>query len=296
MEFPSTLAQSHHATEANMKTATKQVLIVLLLSVTALAGGCATPGANDGHVAANTFGQGLKNLILSPFMIVAGIAQGLAFLPYTLGTGLNDLNKGLLQANAVPLDDSYKATFGVSIEDKRVDQQSGKIQDQPGQYGRFRSQAIFEANTALQRLLVSQGMPEAKAKNYVLVGNYQYAFTRGQILLAVVYRHPGEQPFRVAAKQTQIPTTFRPGQRGWHEPYQADADGRPLDEVIDWAAIDYKLLREEKIVATLMVLAAEAIKSGKRSPEYWDVERPWMSGETARIMAVSQGRVSLPTS
>jgi hypothetical protein len=136
-------------------------------------------------------------------------------------------------------------------------------------------------------------MPEAKAKNYVLVGNYQYAFTRGQILLAVVYRHPGEQPFRVAAKQTQIPTTFRPGQRGWHEPYQFDADGQPLDEVIDWAAIDYKLLREEKIVATLMVLAAEAIKSGKRSPEYWDMERPWMAGDTNKVMSVSQGRVSL---
>ena len=277
-----------------MQTNTMRVSSVLLTAMLLL-GGCVTPGALDGRVAANTFGQGLKNLILSPFMIVAGIAQGLAFLPYTIGTGLNALNKGLLQANAVPIDDSYKATFGVSIDDKRVDPQSGKIEGQPGQYGRYRSQAIFEANSALQRLLVSQGMPEAKAKNYVLVGNYQYAFTRGQILLAVVYRHPGEQPFRVSAKQTQIPTTFRPGQRGWHEPYQADADGHPVDEVIDWAAIDYKWLRQEKIVATLMVLAAEAIKSGKRSPDYWDVERPWMDGETNKVMAVSQGRVSLPS-
>jgi len=276
--------------KANMK-----LVFAVLLTTVAMLGGCATPTRSDGQVAANTFGQGLKNLILSPFMIVTGIAQGLAFLPYTIGTGLGELNKGLLQANAVPLDDSYKATFGVSIADQRVDQQSGKIQGQPGQYGRYRSQAIFEANTALQRLLVSQGMPEGKAKNYVLVGNYQYAFTRGQILLAVVYRHPGEQPFRVAAKQTQIPTTFRPGQRGWHEPYQFDADSHPLDEVIDWAAIDYKLLREEKIVATLMVLAAEAIKSGKRSPEYWEVEGPWMAGDTNKVMTVSQGRVSLPT-
>ncbi len=259
-------------------------------------GGCATPGEHDGQVAANTFGQGLKNLFLSPFMIVAGIAQGLAFLPYTLGTGLNDLNKGLLEANAVPLNDSYKSTFGVSIDDKRVDPQTGKIEGQPGLYGRYRSQAIFEANSALQRLLVSQGMPEQTAKNYVLAGNYKYAFTRGQILLAVVYRHGGEQPFRVAAKQTGITTTFRPGQRGWHEPYARDVDGQPIDEVIDWAAIEYKLLRQEKIVATLMVLAVEAIKSGKRSPEYWDIEQPWMAGETARVLSVSQGRVSLPAS
>ena len=278
-----------------MKTNMIRVSSVLLTTMMLL-GGCATPGAPDGYVAANTFGQGLKNLILSPLMIVAGIAQGLAFLPYTIGTGLNDLNKGLLQANAVPLDDSYKATFGVSIEDQRVDQQSGKIQGQPGQYGRYRSQAIFEANTALQRLLVSQGMPEHTAKNYVLTGNYQYAMTRGQILLAVVYRHPGEQPFRVAAKQTGITTTFRPGQRGWHEPYQRDVDGQPIDEVVDWAAIEYKVLRQEKVVATLMVLAVEAIKAGKRSPEYWDAERPWMAGETGKVMAISQGRVTLPSS
>jgi hypothetical protein len=266
-----------------------------LLTTVILLGGCATPGESDGQIAANTFGQGMKNLFLSPFMIVSGLAQGLAFLPYTIGTGLNDLNKGLLEANAVPLDDSYKATFGVSIDDKRVDPQSGSIEGQPGLYGRYRSQAIFEANNSLQRLLVSQGMPEAKAKNYVLVGNYQYALTRGQILLAVVYRHPGEQPFRVTAKQTGITTTFRPGQRGWHEPYQHDVDGQPVDEVVDWAAIDYKLLRQEKVVATLMVLAVEAIKTGKRAPEYWDAERPWMAGETAKVMALSQGRVTLPS-
>jgi hypothetical protein len=277
-----------------MKTA-KNALLATLLGAMVVAGGCATPNPGDGRVASTTVGQGLKNLILSPFMIVAGVAQGLAFLPYTIGTGLGELNRGLLQANAVPLDDSYKATFGVSIADQRVDPQSGKIEGQPGQYGRYRSQAIFEANAALQKLLVSQGMPEAKAKNYVLTGNYQYALTRGQILLAIVYRHPGEQPFRVAAKQTQIPTTFRPGQRGWHEPYAVDVDGQPVDEVIDWAAIDYKLLRQEKVVATLMVLAAEAIKSGKRSPEYWEAERPWMAGETSRVMTLSQGRVSLPT-
>jgi hypothetical protein len=281
--------------EAIMKSKMMMLLSVLLISSLHLAG-CATPGNGDEHVAGNTFGQGVKNLFLSPFMIISGIAQGLAFLPYTLGTGLNDLNKGMLEANAVPLDDSYKATFGVSIDDKRVDQQSGKIQNQPGQYGRYRSQAIFEANAALQRLLVSQGMSEQTAKHYVLVGNYQYALTRGQILLAVVYRHPGEQPFRVSAKQTGITTTFRPSQKGWHEPYQRDVEGQPIDEVVDWAAIEYKLLRQEKVVATLMVLAVEAIKSGKRTPEYWDAESPWRAGETAKIMAVSQSRVSLPAS
>lgn len=253
-------------------------------------GGCATGGAPEGRVAADTFGQGVKNLILSPFMIVAGIAQGIAFLPYTVGTGLMELNKGLLQANAVPLDESYKATFGVPIDDQRVDQKSGEVKGKGGMYGQYRTEAIFEANHALHRLLVSQGMPEKEARNYILTGNYRYAFTRNQILLAIVYRRPGEQEFRVAAKQTGIMTTFRPAQRGWYEPYERDVNGQAIDEVVDWVAMDYKLLRQEKVVATMMVLSVESIKSGKRSPDYWQVEGPWMAGNTGEAMRQSQNR------
>jgi len=262
----------------------------MALVTTMFLGACATGGAPDGRVAADTFGQGVKNLILSPFMIVAGIAQGIAFLPFTVGTGLNELNKGLLQANAVPLDDSYKATFGVSIDDQHVDQKSGEVKGKDGMYGQYRAEAIFEANRSLHRLLVSQGMPEKEAKNYVLTGNYRYAFTRNQILLAIVYRHPGEQPFRVAAKQTGIVTTFRPDQRGWFEPYERDVNGQAIDEVVDWVAMDYKSLRQEKVVATMMVLSVESIKSGKRSPDYWQAEGPWMAGNTNDVVRQSQGR------
>lgn len=271
-----------------MKTITLRSLCTALVAAMFL-GGCAT-GAPDGRVAAATFGQGVKNLVLSPFMIVAGIAQGIAFLPYTAGTGLMELNKGLLQANAVPLDDSYKATFGVSIDDQRVDQKSGEVKGKDGMYGQYRTEAIFEANRSLQRLLASQGMPEKEAKNYVLTGNYRHAFTRDQILLAIVYRHPGEQAFRVAAKQTGIVTTFRPDQRGWYEPYERDVNGQGIDEVVDWVAMDYKLLRQEKVVATMMVLSVESIKSGKRSPDYWQAEGPWMAGNTGEVMRQSQNR------
>jgi hypothetical protein len=255
-----------------------------------LATGCVGP---NGQLAAETFGRGLVNLVLSPLMIVSGLAQGLAFLPYTLGTGLAELNRGLLQAQAVPLDDSYKATFGVSITDPRVDQKSGEIRGQEGLYGRYRPEAIREANRAFQALLVSQGMPEDQARHYVLAGNYAYAWSRGQILLAVTYRHPGAQPFRVASKETGIVTTFRPDQRAWHEPYERDVAGQAIDEVIDWAALEYKLLRQDKIVATLMVIAAESVKAGKRAPDYWETERRWKAGATTEVMRESTERVKL---
>ncbi len=97
----------------------------------------------------------------------------------------------------------------------------------------------------------------------------------------------------MTAKQTGIVTTFRPDQRGWYEPYERDTNGQVVDQVIDWAAMDYKPLRQDKLVATLMVLAAEAVKSGKQSPEYWEVERRWMAGETAQVIRESAARVKV---
>jgi hypothetical protein len=158
-------------------------------------------------------------------------------------------------------------------------------------YGRYKPEALLEANRAFHRLLVSQGMPEETAAKYVLVGNYTHAWSRGQILLAVVHRHTGELPFRVVGKQTNILTMFRRDQRGWYEPYERDGDGRPIDEVLDWAAMEYALLRQDKVVATLMVLAAEAVKADRRAPDYWSAERRWLAGDIARVMQESVDKV-----
>ena len=267
---------------------TMKRLMSVVVVTTLLATGCVT---YDGQLAMETFGRGLIGLILSPFMIVAGIAQGLAFLPYTIGTGLAELNRGLLQAQAVTLDDSYKATFGVSITAPRVNPQTGEIAGESGLYGRYRPEAMAEATKAFQRLLVSQGMPEEKAQHYVLTGVYTHTRSRNHILLTVVYRHPGMQSFRVASKHTGIATTFRPENMGWREAYERDVNGQIIDEVIDWAGIEYSLLRQDKIVATLMVLAAESVKTGKRSPDYWQAERRWMGGESAQIIPESLDKV-----
>jgi hypothetical protein len=271
----------------------KTRIVALVVVLTFVVASCAAPNGRgpNGRLAAETFGRGVLNLMLSPVMIVAGIAQGLAFLPYTIGMGLNELNQALLKANAVPLDDSYKATFGVSMNDRQVHPKTGDVYGQEGLYGRYKTEALFEANRAFQRLLVSQGMSEDAARKYVLVGNYTHAWSRGQILLAVVRRHIGNEPFRVAGKQTGIVTTFRPDQRGWYEAYERDLDGRPIDEVIDWAALEYAVLRQDKVVATLMVLAAEAVKAEKSAPDYWTAERRWLAGDTAAVMQESVDRV-----
>ncbi|HLC42853.1 MAG TPA: hypothetical protein VJO34_14670 [Methylomirabilota bacterium] len=269
--------------------------LAVVVVVALVATGCVAPYSQQGW---DAFGKGLVGLVLSPFVIVAGLVQGLAFLPYTIGTGLAELNRALVQAQAVSLDDSYKATFGVSIEDPRVNAQTGEVAGGGFGFGRHRPEAMLEATQAFQRLLVSQGMPEATAQHYALAGIYTHTRTRGHILLSVVYRRPGMQPFRVVSKHTGIATTFRPEHMGWREPYERDVNGELIDEVIDWAGIEYSALRQDKVVATLMVIAAETVKSGKRSPDYWQVERRWIAGETAQIMQESLAKVksALPAS
>jgi hypothetical protein len=150
-------------------------VVVLAVALSVLVVSCVTPDGRgpDGRLAMETFGRGVLNLVLSPVMIVAGIAQGIAFLPYTVGMGLSELS----------LDDSYKATFGVSIADRQVHQKTGDVYGQEGLYGRYKPEALPAANQAFQRLLVSQGMSEETARTYVLVGNYSHAWSRGQILL-----------------------------------------------------------------------------------------------------------------
>ena len=270
--------------KANLKRTGIAALAALLLLH-----GCAHPYAERGM---ETFGRGLANLILSPFMIVGGLLQGLAFLPYTIGIALDDLNRSLREAQAVTLDDSYRATFGVtSLDDPRVDKRTGEVAGESFGFGQHRPEAMLEATRAFQRLLVSQGMPEEKARHYAVVGDYTYTRSRGHLLVAVVYRHTGMEPFRVTGKQTGIVTTLRPENMAWRSAYERDVNGMVIDEVIDWTGIEYAALKRDRVVATLMAIAAESVKSGKRSPEYWEVERRWIAGQTTQVMSESAAKV-----
>jgi len=249
------------------------------------------PGYQAAERGMQTFGTGLGNLILAPVMIVAGLLQGLAVLPYTVGLALNDVNRALLKAYAVSLDDSYRAAYGVSISDPRVDRETGQVKDGGFGSGRYRPGALADASNAFQRLLVSQGMPEAVARHYVVVADYTHTRSRGVILLAVVYRHSGTEPFQVSSKHTGIVTMFRPENLGWRSAYERDINGQLIDEIINWTAIDYSSLQQDKLVATLMSIGTESVKSGRRAHEYWGAEQRWIAGQTKQGMAESADKV-----
>lgn len=244
--------------------------VVIAVVISMISAGCA---------GIQTAATGVGLLVLSPLMIAGGISQGLAFLPYTLTTDLDRLNQGLKESQATTLNEAYRSAYGVSIEDGRVNRQTGEIrgEDRP-----FRT--MMEATQALQKLLADKGMTPEKASHYVVCSIDSHTRSRGHILVSVVYRHPGMQPIRVTHKHTGIVTTLRPEQSAWREPYEKSVDGETIDEIVDWAGFEYGLLGSHKVVGMLMVTAVESIQAGKRSDDYWGAERRWISGETGQII------------
>jgi hypothetical protein len=215
----------------------------------------------------------------------------LAFLPDALGMALTDLDHVLHGADAVPLNDAYKAAFGVSMAARHVDPTTGEVRGQQRMHGRYKPEALAKTNRAFRRLLISQGMSQETARKYVLVGDYTQARPRGQVLLAVVLRHTRTAPFRARHKHTTTVTTFDADQRAWYEAYEQDVNGQVIDEVIDWAPLAYGVLHHDKAVAALLVLATEAVKFDKRSPDYWAAERRWLADDTTTVIGQSAARM-----
>lgn len=81
--------------------------------------------------------------------------------------------------------------------------------------------------------------------------------------------------------------------RGRAPPFEKDVNGRMLDEIVDWAAMPREDIRTQKAQAILITLAANSVVEGKRSSEYWEIERRWIAGQfreitTERLVAVRE--------
>ena len=117
------------------------------------------------------------------------------------------------------------------------------------------------------------------------------ARAKGLRELAVVLRHTRAAPIRTRHKHTGNVATFRSDQRAWYEAYERDLDGQPIDDVMDWAAMEQDVLGQDKALATLLVLAAEAVKYDRRAPDYWTAERRWQAGDTTTLVQQSTDKV-----
>lgn len=243
---------------------------VISLFMAALVTGCVTPqqGGPSPEHGFNTFGQGLGHLILSPFMIVAGLLEGVSTVPYFVSADLHEMNRAMVDANAqVNLDRTYQYAYQEKIEDVPASGDTGKI---------FRH--LSAATEHFQRVLKGYGVEEYT--HYILTG-IRTADREGYTLYAVVYR----PEIVVQVREGGTTRTLKPGDFDYYKPILRDANGRPMDVIIDWAGVPRTTIRTQKGQAILMTIAANSVLVNRRSDDYWAIEERWVAGDYKEIVA-----------
>lgn len=262
----------------NLKNQISKYWNVLLLSVFLVAA-CATPqhgGPNASHGATSMM-EGFAHLILSPFQIAAGLLEGVASLPYYASTGLHEINKGLINAQAkVSLDDTYEAAYGKRLDQVPSDGNTGEV---------FRR--MKHATDYFRKVLKQYGIQDPQ--NYILT-SIDTANRDGYTLFAVVYR-PAKAITVLDKYDGKTIRNFTSEDRLFYEPFAVDVNGAPLDTIIDWAGIPKEYSDSQKQQAILLTLAANAVASEKRRMDYWPAEKRWVTGEFLDIVKSQNQKV-----
>jgi hypothetical protein len=234
---------------------------------------CALPPAKpDGPSVQHGFSTalaGLQHLFLSPLQVAAGLLEGIASVPYYLSTNLNEINKGLVQAQAkITLDDTYESAYGKRLAEVPESGDTGMV------FLRMK-----HATEYFQKVLRQYGV--ADSQRYILTSIED---NRGEyVLLAVVYR-PVDSIQVMDKYDGRTLRVFTTVDRLFYEPFRQDANGRALDTVIDWAGLPKEVITTQKAQAILITLSANAVLGGKKSPEYWEMEKRWLSGGARQVV------------
>ena len=249
-----------------MKNKSIVIALCLMLIVS-----CTTTN-ESGQEVKTGFGKaamGLAHLVLSPLQIAAGLLEGIASVPYYLSTNVQDINKGMIAANAkITLDDTYESAYG-----KRI-----KAIPETGDTGEV-FQRMKHASEYFQKVLRRYGVPNAN--NYILT-SIDTASPKGYTLFAVVYR-PANSIKVIDKYDGTTVRHFDSGDRLFYEPFAKDINGRSLDTIIDWAAMPREYVKTQKAQALLLTMAANSVVNEKRSTDYWEIEKRWIAGEYLEI-------------
>jgi hypothetical protein len=251
----------------------KRMIISAICATTLSACGPAHRSDADPAHGLNTVGVGLGNLILAPFMVVTGLLEGIASLPVFLSSGVHELNRTLVAANAqVNLDDVYRGAYDTPLKDVADNGDTGAV------FHEMRSATVH-----FQSMLHRQGVKNAQ--HYLLTA-VRSADRDGYTLYAVVRRAHG----LIEVRSEYDPNTSRTLSAidlHYYRPYARDAQGRSVDEIVDWAGLPRTAIATQKGQAILLNLAANSVLNRKRSNEYWRIERRWMTGDY-RVIAETQ--------
>lgn len=256
----------------------RKYLSVLLISVF-LVTACSTPqqgGPNAGRGFSSAM-LGVVHLVLSPIQIAAGLLEGVAAVPYYAGTALGDINQGLIKAQAqITLDDTYEGAYGKRISQVDPSGDTGEV---------FRR--MKHASEYFQKVLQHHGVKDSSS--YILT-SIDTANKKGFTLFAVVYR-PAKSITVVDKYDGKTIRNFTSDDRLYYEPFQADAKGKSLDVIVDWAGIPTNQYDTQKQQAILMTLAANAVASERTRADYWASEKRWIDGQYEDVIKAQSQKV-----
>jgi hypothetical protein len=250
----------------------KKLLIALLCGW--LMSACALPPAKpDGPSVQHGFSTallGLQHLLLSPLQVAVGLLEGIASVPYYLSTNLNEINKGLVQAQAkITLDDTYESAYGRRLTEVPESGDTGMV------FLRMK-----HATEYFQKVLRQYGVADSQRYMLTAIDDNSGKYS----LLAVVYRPLDSIQVIDKYNDGRTLRNFTSADRLFYEPFKQDANGKVLDTVIDWAGLPKEVITTQKAQAVLITLSANAVLSGKKSPEYWDMERRWLGGGAHQVV------------
>jgi hypothetical protein len=178
------------------------------------------------------------------------------------------MNRAMVEANAqVDLERTYEYAYREKIDEVPASGDTGKV---------FRH--LSAATEHFQRVLKGYGVEDYD--HYVLTG-IRTADREGYTLYAVVYR----PDVVVQVMEGGTTRTLRRRDFDYYKPILRDANGRPMDVVVDWAGVPRMTIRTQKGQAILMTIAANSVLVNRRSDDYWEVEDRWVAGEFKDIVA-----------
>ncbi|MEN6624234.1 MAG: hypothetical protein ABFD50_22145 [Smithella sp.] len=231
--------------------------------------GCATTDKKENSDFSGA-SSGIMQLNLPPRKIAAGLSQGIASVPYYLSPSLQDINRGLISANAkVTLGDTYEAAYGKKINSVPRSGDTGEA---------FRRMKL--ASEYFQRILSHRGISHA---NHYILTSIDTANSQGFTLFAVVYR-PKDKIMVIDKYDGHTVQTFESNDRLYYEPFKKDVTGSELDIIIDWSGLPHDLMFTQKGQALMLTLAANSVINEKRSPDYWTIEKKWIEGDFETII------------
>ena len=234
---------------------------VVILAVILIAG-CVAPRAGEPSHPAQALGQALGYLVVSPVLILVGLLEGISSAPYYIEGDIHAMNAEMEAANTdVTLDQTYQYAYNRRLETVPKSGDTGKV---------FRH--LGEATPYFQNVLKGYGVPDYD--RYIITA-VRTADREGYTLYGLVYRPT--QRIRVRDDSGRV-RTLGPRDRLYYRPHEIDADGAPLDSVIDWAGVPRTTIRTQKGQAILMTLGANAVLINRRSDDYWDAEWRWIDG------------------